>query len=164
MSSLFAQLATIETSNPHSLPTPVEVAATERMLGEQLQHHLLSASSPEQTALLESLLEEVSSAIDAPPDKIQGVPQSFLDELERVDKRRIKEDERCPICRERFLEDGYPLVVVLGCHGSHRFDLECVGPWLRVHGTCPLDRKEVMKRKEVVVEDSEEEDDGGLYA
>lgn len=44
------------------------------------------------------------------------------------------------------------LVVCLPCHPTHRFDLDCVGPWLRLNGTCPLDRKELLKKKEVVKE------------
>jgi hypothetical protein len=33
-----------------------------------------------------------------------------------------------------------------------------VGPWLRLNGTCPLDRKDLMKKKEVVkAKDDEEE-------
>jgi len=41
-------------------------------------------------------------------------------------------------------------VVQLPCDkaGRHRFDLECVGPWLRVKGTCPLDRKMVDGKAE----------------
>ncbi|CAG8956509.1 hypothetical protein HYFRA_00003896 [Hymenoscyphus fraxineus] len=164
MSSLFALLSEIQSTNPHSLPTPADILASERLVADQLNQHLLNASSPTQTAFLESLLQEISQTMESPPEKIQGVPQSYLDELERVPKKQLKEEDRCPICQERFLGDDYPLVVVLPCHGSHRFDLECVGPWLMVHGTCPMDRKEVMKRKVEVLEDSEEEDDGGLYA
>ena len=55
----------------------------------------------------------------------------------------MKADETCPICGEKFLDDQYCLVVVLPCHSTHKFDLECVGPWLRLNGSCPLDRKKV---------------------
>jgi len=60
------------------------------------------------------------------------------------------------------------LVVELPCHPTHRFDLDCVGPWLRFNGTCPLDRKDLMKKKEVIKpkndygEDEEEYD--SMYA
>ena len=49
------------------------------------------------------------------------------------------------------------------------FDLECIRPWLRLRGTCPLDRtdfgkqereKEVARRQKPVVDDDEEEWDG----
>lgn len=94
------------------------------------------------------------------------MPQSYLDELERVPKKTLKKTDTCPICGEAFLDDEWPLVVQLPCHKTHRFDLDCVGPWLRMQGTCPLDRKELLKKKEVVVvvDDDEEEDDGGMYA
>ena len=51
-------------------------------------------------------------------------------------------------------------MVRLPCHDRHVFDLECVGPWLRVNGTCPLDRKVLgggAKKKKVEVVDEEED-------
>jgi hypothetical protein len=39
-----------------------------------------------------------------PPSKKQGVPESFFDELDRVDNKRLKKDECCPICSEPFLD------------------------------------------------------------
>jgi len=62
--------------------------------------------------------------------------------------------------------DQYPLVVRLPCHKSHIFDLECIEPWLRLHPTCPLDRKDLIKKKEPPPpppEDDEEEYDD-MYA
>jgi len=53
------------------------------------------------------------------------------------------------------LDDAYPLVVELPCHKTHRFDLDCVGPWLRLNGTCPLDRKDLMKKREVPMKSKE---------
>lgn len=90
--------------------------------------------------------------------------------MDRVPKKELKASDNCPICNEAFLEDEYPLVVQLPCHETHRFDLDCVGPWLRMHGTCPLDRKEVERKKEIKktpeVERSAEsdEEDYGMYA
>ena len=103
----------------------------------------------------------------SPPTEIEGVPQSFLDGLDRVNKKVIKKEDKCPICGERFLDDEYPLVVRLPCHDKHWFDLECVGPWLRLRGTCPLDRKKLGGEKEVSVEkgkEEEEEEYDGDYA
>lgn len=73
--------------------------------------------------------------------------------LERIPASKLKESQSCPICNNPFLDDPYPLVVRLPCHTSHMFDFECVRPWLRLRGTCPLDRfdfgqKERVKEKE----------------
>ena len=46
-----------------------------------------------------------------------------------------------------FLIDPYPLVVRLPCSPKHMFDLECIAPWLRLHATCPIDRKNLIKIK-----------------
>jgi hypothetical protein len=42
---------------------------------------------------------------------VKGVPDSFLDGLDRVPKKNLKPDEDCPICGNPFLDgetDYYP--------------------------------------------------------
>ncbi|KAK3949236.1 hypothetical protein QBC32DRAFT_349690 [Pseudoneurospora amorphoporcata] len=157
-------------NNPHATANPVDLAAVYRLLQDQMGVLASSAPTDENRNFLESLVESLQEDVLHPPTKIEGVSQEFLDGLDRVDRKKLKEDEQCPICAERYLDDQYCLVVELPCHHSHRFDLECVGPWLRSKGTCPMCRKEVGKRKEVVLEkkkeeEEEEEDDmDGLYA
>ena len=87
----------------------------------------------------------------------QGLPPSFLDTLDRVDKKSLKNDDICPICATPYLEDQYPLVVKLRC--GHKFDLECIGIWFKQHSSCPMCRQGVEKRKPVVIPDDEEEYD-----
>jgi hypothetical protein len=166
MSSFFSQLNQVENqhpNNPHASPTPVDVAAAVRLLQDQFRLLSQTAPSTENGGFLHQLIDSLDDLIDSPPDKV-GVPQSYLDELHRVPKKQLKKTDECPICGEPFLDDQYPLVVELPCHPTHRFDLDCVGPWLRLNGTCPLDRKELMMKKEVVKDDEDEEDDGGMYA
>ena len=172
MSSFFNQLSQITTdstssrahNNPNAIPTPVDVAAAERLLQDQFTVLLGGADNPDHIAFLENLREVVQEQIENPPEKVAGVPQSYLDELERVPKKALKKNDMCPICAEKFLDDEYPLVVQLPCHKTHRFDLECVGPWLMMQGTCPLDRKELMKKKEVPKVEEDEEDYDEQYA
>ncbi|KAK6459764.1 uncharacterized protein RJT20DRAFT_5320 [Scheffersomyces xylosifermentans] len=108
----------------------------------------------------------------------QGVPQEFLDSLERVPISKLANSDTadCPICTNRFLDDEHPLIVKLPCSvqsgKDHIFDLECIGPWLKVHSTCPLCRFDVLevdrKRREKLEKelqaakdaDSEEEEEG----
>ena len=83
----------------------------------------------------------------------------------------------CPICGNPFLEgmvlsilsgafaltrisDEYPLVVRLPCNKNHMFDLECIAPWLKLHATCPLDRKDIVKEKAPPPPPKDEEEDG----
>lgn len=88
--------------------------------------------------------------------------------LDRVPKTSLKSSQTCPICNNPFLDDEYPLVVRLPCHSTHMFDLECIRPWLRLKGTCPLDRTDFGKqerekaeaRRKKPVDDDEEEWDG----
>ena len=87
----------------------------------------------------------------------KGLPASFLDTLDRVDKRSLKKDDTCPICTTPYLEEQYPLVVKLRC--GHKFDLECVGIWFKEHSTCPMCRQSPERRKPVIIPDEEEYDD-----
>jgi hypothetical protein len=176
MSSFFNQLSQIDIdstpshthNNPHATPTPVDVAAANRLLQDQYYTLRQNAPDEQNAAFLDILIEYIQSHIDSPPEKVEGVPQSYLDALDRVPKKALKKTDTCPICGEAFLDDEYCLVVELPCHKTHRFDLDCVGPWLRLNGTCPLDRKDLMKKKEVVKgkdDDGEDEDDyESMYA
>jgi Ring finger domain len=87
----------------------------------------------------------------------RGLPASFLDTLDRVDKKSLKKDDICPICTTPYLEEEFPLVVKLRC--GHKFDLECVGIWFKEHSSCPMCRQGAQKQKPIIVPDDEEEYD-----
>ncbi|KAK0617157.1 hypothetical protein B0T14DRAFT_538770 [Immersiella caudata] len=178
MASFTAHLSTIAPSNtssttpleahnnPHAVPNPADLSALFRLLQDQMGTLATTAPNPENRHFLEELVSVLEIDVSNPPTSIPGVSQEFVDSLERVNRKTLKKDDTCPICAEAYLDDKYCLVVELPCHHSHRFDLECVGPWLRSKGTCPLCRKELEKKKEVVKDDSEEEGEDmmGLYA
>lgn len=95
-------------------------------------------------------------------------------DLDRIPRKSLTSSQVCPICNNPFLDDPYPLVVRLPCHPTHLFDLECIRPWLRLRGSCPLDRtdfgkqereREAEKRKLAEKLAAEEEDDDldGMY-
>ena len=155
-------------NNPHATANPADLSALYRLVQDQMGVLALSAPTAENEAFLRSLVESLEQDVAHPPTEIKGVPQEFLDGLDRVPRTRLKADDSCPICTERYLDDQYCLVVELPCHHSHRFDLDCVGPWLRSKGSCPLCRTEMIKKREPVApaqDDDEDEDDmNGLYA
>ncbi|KAI0176540.1 hypothetical protein GGR52DRAFT_571503 [Hypoxylon sp. FL1284] len=148
-------------------PTPVDMAAAFGLLQSQFERLAVDARSDEHRRYLMSLVAEVQQDVDSPPVAIPGLSQEYLDGLDRVPKKTLKKDDSCPICAEDFLSDEYPLVVELPCPGHHRFDLECVGPWLLGKGTCPMCRHDLTKKKAVEIPkgDSEDEQDDvdGLY-
>ncbi|KAI0189652.1 hypothetical protein F4808DRAFT_34128 [Astrocystis sublimbata] len=144
-------------------PTPADIEAVFQLVQDQLATLATTAPSDENRAFLESLSESLEGET-----RISGVDQLYLDTLDRVSRKQLqsKHDDACPICAEKFLDDPHPLVVELPCHGSHRFDLECVGPWLRSKGTCPMCRKDLTKKKTIEIpkdDDEEDEDVDGLY-
>ncbi|KAI1380395.1 hypothetical protein F4677DRAFT_441708 [Hypoxylon crocopeplum] len=153
-------------SRPPTGPTPVASAALFHLLRDQFATLSSDAPTPENSQFLQSLMEQVERDIESPPREIPGVRQEYLDGLDRVPRKHLKRDDGCPICAESFLDDEYPLVVELPCHGHHRFDLECVGPWLLSKGTCPMCRHDLTKKKVVEIPKDDEEDDDdvdGLY-
>ncbi|KAI1078104.1 hypothetical protein F5B20DRAFT_582631 [Whalleya microplaca] len=151
----------------HVGPTPVDAAALFRLVQDQFATLATDAPSGENRDFLVTLMGMLEADIGAPPADIRGVRQEYLDALERVPRKALKQDDGCPICAEPFLDDPYCLVVELPCHGNHRFDLECVGPWLQSKGTCPMCRKDLTQKRVVEVpkdDDEEEQDDvDGLY-
>ena len=153
-------------NNPHATANPVDMAALFRLVQDQMGTLARDAPNEANRELLQELILSLDESILNPPSDVPGVSQEYLDTLDRVPRKKLKADESCPICAEKYLDDQYPLVVELPCHHSHRFDLECVGPWLQSKGTCPLCRKDLTKKKEpVVAQDDEEDDDPDmLYA
>jgi hypothetical protein len=132
-------------------------------------------SGGETGELLDSMIEVLLQTAERPPREVEGVDEEYIAGLERVSIKKVKKDADCPICGNPFIEDPHPLLVRLPCHPTHIFDLECARPWLRLRGTCPLDRVDLAKRererkkkhledikKNAAPEDDEEEWDG-LY-
>jgi hypothetical protein len=59
---------------------------------------------PEENDLLANMIEMLRQNADDPPTELKGVPNSFLDELDRVPKKTLKPTDVCPICTNPFLE------------------------------------------------------------
>lgn len=116
---------------------------------------------------LDSMLTEFEQALNdlsrrfADATNGVGMPDSFVDSLDRVDKKKLTSSDTCAICSQEYLSDPYPLVVVLPCPGKHMFDLECISPWLKRNSTCPLCRHDMAKKEPLKIEvpDEEEEED-----
>ncbi|CAJ2504861.1 Uu.00g122550.m01.CDS01 [Anthostomella pinea] len=170
MSSFTSHLHQIsqDASQPHRAgPTPVDTAALYRLVQDQLATLRNDAPDAENQRFLEQLMGVLEGDIAAPPDHVPGVTQEYLDTLERVPRKALEVDDSCPICRGKYLDDKYCLVVELPCHGRHRYDLECAGPWLLSKGNCPMCRMDLTKKRVVEVpkddEEDEQDDVDGLY-
>ncbi|PYI33158.1 hypothetical protein BP00DRAFT_392993 [Aspergillus indologenus CBS 114.80] len=198
LSTFFATLseitpdATTSTHRPHAVPVPRDISAAFYTLAEALNvmrrdggATIAAAAAggipsfgPEETdttghgnELLTEMIGSLLQAAERPPKEVEGVSEEFCDVLDRVPKASLNSSQVCPICNNPFLEDQYPLVVRLPCHPTHLFDLECVRPWLRLRGTCPLDRTDFARqerekaeaRRKPAVDDEEEEEWDGMY-
>ncbi|PGH17376.1 hypothetical protein AJ80_04831 [Polytolypa hystricis UAMH7299] len=188
-------------SRPYALPVPGDVSAAFRSLAEAFNimrreggvsavgegdfpvhdgtEPDISQEEEGSGGLLTEMIQVLLREAEEPPREVEGVGDEFCDALERVPNQSLKPSQTCPICNNPFLDDPYPLVVRLPCHTTHLFDLECVRPWLRLRGTCPLDRvdfgaKEREKEKERLErmlkrgqvragEDEEDEEWDGMY-
>ncbi|KAG8631282.1 hypothetical protein KVT40_000422 [Elsinoe batatas] len=174
LSSFFSALDRVDTSherrpqNVHSLPEPSEISAALRMLADAfgVRRSARVLDSEDHTDPLEGLIGFLDETALNPPRELEGVSDTFLADLERIPKAKLKQGESCAICANEFLEDKYPLVVRLPCHKDHIFDLECITPWLKVNPTCPMDRQRLVKEKPKVEEkqDDDEEDFDDMYA
>ena len=180
LSTFFSTLSQItpDSSVPrnreHAVPVPNEISAAFRTLADAFGV-MRQDSEGADGELLDSLIESLMTSAERPPREVEGVDEEYIADLERVNIKKMKEDADCPICGNPFSDDPHPLIVRLPCHPTHVFDLECVRPWLRLKGTCPLDRVDLAERqrerkkkhleeikKKAKPEDEEEEWDG-LY-
>ncbi|KAF4543264.1 Zinc finger RING-type protein [Lasiodiplodia theobromae] len=152
LSTFYSALEQLDTSdaaharhNPHAHPTPTDVIALFSMFRDALI--VMGADQAGGDPADNPMFEQLQAFIDNPPKEINGVPDSFIEGLDRVPKKDLKKDDECAICRLPFLDDPYPLVVELPCDAGHRFDMDCIRPWLKLNSTCPLDRKDFSKKK-----------------
>ncbi|KAF4595631.1 hypothetical protein GQ602_001244 [Ophiocordyceps camponoti-floridani] len=174
MASFFSLINTLDTppeasrTNPHATPTPFDAAALFRLLRDQLRSLHDTAPTDGNRDFLEQLMVQIEDDIHDPPSRLVGASQQFVDALDRVPRKRLDRDDDCAICKVPYLDDEWCLVVELPCAGRHRFDLECVAPWLRSKGTCPMCRDRVGDAKSkpppVPAEDDEEDDADMMYA
>ncbi|EAT86108.2 hypothetical protein HBI56_022530 [Parastagonospora nodorum] len=175
LSTFFSQLELVDTSDPqahtnaNAVPQPENMSAAFRLLAnafELMRGRPADEEGSGENDLLANMIEVLRQNADDPPTELKGVPDTFLDELERVPKKSLKPTDTCPICVNPFLEDQYPLVVQLPCHKDHYFDLDCIRPWLKLNSTCPLDRKELLKKQQPPppVEDDDDGEYDDMYA
>jgi len=88
--------------------------------------------------IISQLMEQYQPRSAAP-----GVSEQEIDALPLIEitESHINEKTDCPICR-----DGFKLgekVPQLRCH--HFFHKECITPWVKVNGTCPVCRATVRQ-------------------
>jgi hypothetical protein len=63
--------------------------------------------------LLESMLGYLIENAEHPPPEVEGVSDEFIEQLERVPKKALKEDMSCPICANPFLEGTCNQMILL---------------------------------------------------
>jgi thioesterase domain-containing protein len=126
LSTFFSTLELVDTSNPedhhnaHAQPQPENTAAAFRLLANAFEMMRgrpteEGGESREEGDLLANMIEYLRQNADDPPDELKGVPDSFLDELERVPNKSLKPTDTCPICVNPFLE-GTPCVACLSVY------------------------------------------------
>ncbi|KAH7135491.1 hypothetical protein B0J11DRAFT_160857 [Dendryphion nanum] len=178
LSTFFSTLDLVDTSNPdthhnvHATPQPENMAAAFRLLANAFE--LMGGRAPDRqdttegsdNDLLADMINILRENADNPPNELPGVPDSFIDDLDRVPRTKLKETDLCAICHDPHVKDSHPLVVALPCKGKHWFDIECITPWLKMQPTCPLDREVVWKKKQPPPPpvDDDEEDYDDMYA
>lgn len=113
LSTFFSTLELVDTSgehtqriNTHALPQPGDVAAAFRTLANAF---LVMRGEPipaegRADDVLATLVESLMRSAEDPPREVQGVPDTFLDELDRVPKKALRPNESCPICSNPFLD------------------------------------------------------------
>jgi hypothetical protein len=105
------------------LPQPENVAAAFRLLAnafDMMRGRPADERGDSTTGdddLLASMIEQLRQHADDPPAELKGVPDSFLDELERVPNKSLKPTDTCPICVNPFLEGMWTWFIGAALYG-----------------------------------------------
>jgi hypothetical protein len=94
-------------TNTNAVPQPENMSAAFRLLAnafEMMRGRPADEEASGENDLLANMIEVLRQNADDPPVELKGVPDSFLDELERVPKKSLKPTDTCPICVNPFLE------------------------------------------------------------
>ncbi|XP_033750157.1 E3 ubiquitin-protein ligase RNF115-like [Pecten maximus] len=85
--------------------------------------------------IITQLLNQLEGSGPAPADKtkIDSLPSV------RVTQKQVSETIQCSICMEDFSLNE--VVKKLPC--EHHYHKDCIVPWLEMHGTCPVCRKDL---------------------
>ena len=116
LSTFFSTLELVDTSDPqahhnaHAVPQPENMSAAFRLLANAFE--MMRGRAPDEPGhepghgndLLAGMIEILRQNADDPPTELKGVPDTFLDELERVPKKSLKPTDTCPICVNPFLD------------------------------------------------------------
>ncbi|KAI9102569.1 hypothetical protein DFS34DRAFT_565285, partial [Phlyctochytrium arcticum] len=93
--------------------------------------------------LISQLLEEANASAKGKPP----ASKSFVANLPSIEITSATADPTCSICVESLIEKDVKgsipvksLAKQLPC--QHRFHAECIVPWLELHNTCPICRRE----------------------
>ncbi|TPX69846.1 hypothetical protein SpCBS45565_g02236 [Spizellomyces sp. 'palustris'] len=145
------------------------------------------ADNEAQQTLLDNLISQLLEEANASAKGKPPASKKFIHNLPTVEIRNEKIDATCSVCVESFFSHHTSLGTAptskaiakqLPCH--HRFHAECIVPWLELHNTCPICRREYptddeeyeRKKKEAEraasaaaapLEDDEEEDWDPMY-
>lgn len=113
-STFFSNLDLVDTSgdrrpsNSHSLPLPRDISAAFRNLANAFEMMRSPEGGIQQQdshdELLGRLVQSLMESAEHPPSEVQGVSDEYIEQLERVPKKSLKEDMTCPICSNGFLE------------------------------------------------------------
>lgn len=91
--------------NPNSAPTPENVTASFRLLADA--YEIILNEHGGDNDHLRDMISVLETTAGQPPTEREGVPDSFLVDLERVPKSKLKKGEKCPICAENFLDGKF---------------------------------------------------------
>ncbi|CAO3656735.1 unnamed protein product [Mucor hiemalis] len=104
--------------------------------------------------IITQLMEQTSGASAPPP-----APEQVIESLP---KRSLTDEEKntetdCAVCKDQF--EPQEIVIELPC--EHIFHDDCIKPWLKLNGTCPVCRHSVIPEEQREGQGNNDNNNGG---
>lgn len=110
LSTFFSTYELVDTSGEHTphhnanaLAQPENISAAFRTLANAFLAMEHDQGGSGENPVLEEMIQHLVQFSEDPPDKVDGVPDTFIEDLDRVRKEKL-EGKDCPICGLPFLE------------------------------------------------------------